>query len=562
MAVARVFVLLALLILQSAGQYNNPLFANTSGAASPAIDLDYIKVQGTVASFGDYSARAWLGIRYAQNPTGALRLGPPLAIEDSFNPSQVFDGTKFGPICYQGQASAYQGDNAVPEVALGIGDRKASEDCLLLDIYAPKDPASNRLPVLLYIHGAGYVQGCSTTGVRPGDILASLPGQVIVVSIQYRLSGFGFLGGAQIADSGGLNAGLQDQRLAIDWVQRHISSFGGDPDRVVLDGGSAGGGSVILQLLWNGGERNPPYHAAMAEFPGIPTMLNSSQLEVQYQQVLSAANCPDVNCLRSFSGEEFNQAQQKVLTQDTSSYAYGLFYYAPYVDGNFIRSLPSNDMSWGNIATVPLMTSRDGNEGHIFTPPYIRTTADYEAHMHSLFNGGINFFGQLDYLYPTSSPPGPYAYNSTHQRAEWVIGDAFIACVSEYAASSLTNRLSNVDKRPAVWKFIWAYPSYSTAYHGSYYPYVYTAHYYNATENSTEARTARVLTHYFSSFILHSNPNIGASRSDSSYSPWREYGAESNVMLIGSNGAISKVIDPDIGPRCQFWQAHSSEYAV
>ena len=564
-------ILFAYFSLQSAGQFTDPLFANLSGPTGPIIELGYTKVQGTTAKFGDSSAKAWLGIRYAQNPTGALRLGAPVPIENgSLNSSHTFDATTFGPIPYQGFASAYQGANAVPDAAFGIGNREPSEDCLLLDIYAPTNPISSRLPVLLYIPGGGYVQGCSTTGIRPGDILASLPGQVVVISIQYRLAGFGFLGGAQIAKSGGLNAGLQDQRLAINWVQRHIASFGGDPDRIILDGGSAGGGSVVFQLIWNGGEQNPPYKAAMAEFPGIPTILNSSQLEAQYHQVLSAADCSDLDCLRSLSGEKFDAAQQAVLTLDASSYAYGLFYYTPYVDGKFIQDLPSTELGLGHMAPVPLLTSREGNEGHIFTPINLTTTAQYQIHLHSLFPGAdASFFSQLDNLYPPTSSPGPYAYNSTHQRMEWIIGDAFIACVSEYAASGATKHLSKTtnQQNPPVWKFLYAFPTFSTAYHGSYYPLTYTAHYYNSTDNSPLAQIARALTGYYASFIFHYDPNVGVSGTSpgpaSSILPmWPRYGVESDIVLIGSDGRLSNITDPDAGPRCQFFQAHPSDYAV
>ncbi|KIW98950.1 uncharacterized protein Z519_00613 [Cladophialophora bantiana CBS 173.52] len=129
-----------------------------------------------------------------------------------------------------------------------------------------------------------------------------MPGQAAVVSIQYRLTGFGLFGGSQIAESGSSNAGLQDQRLALNWVQRYTASFGGDPERVIINGGSAGGGSVIYQLLYNGDEHQPPYAAAVAEFPGLPTLLNSSQLEVQFLLALSEADCSDISCLLHSGG--------------------------------------------------------------------------------------------------------------------------------------------------------------------------------------------------------------------------------------------------------------------
>ena len=558
--------LFAYFAFHSAGQYTTPPFANTSGPVGPAVDLGYTKVQGTRATFGNFSAKAWLGIRYAQDPIGDLRLGPPVPVEGSHgNYSQIFDATTYGPICHQAAASAYRGESAAAtDAAYGIGNRQPSEDCLLLDVYAPNNPMSDSLPVLFYIHGGGYIQGCSTTGIQPEDIFASLPGQIIVVSVQYRLAGFGFLGGDQVAHSGALNAGLQDQRLALEWVRQHISSFGGDPERLILDGGSAGGGSVLFQLMWKGGEQYPPYKAAMAEFPGIPTVLNSRQLETQYHQVLLAANCSDIQCLRSLSGAQFNAAQQAVLTRDASSYSYGLFYYAPYADGTFIQNLPSVELGLGHLAPVPLITSRDGNEGLIFTPANITTTADWEAEVHSLFNGGVNFFGQLDQLYPVQSLQGPYAYNGPHQRAEWVIGDAFIACVSQFAASAATNVLSQTQNNqdPPVWKFIYAYPTYATAYHGSYYPHVYTGHRYSPSDNSAVAQIARALTQYYISFILHCDPNAGVNGTGSSVPPWPRYGANSNVVFFGSDGGLSNITDLDIGPRCQFLQSHPANYQV
>lgn len=90
-------------------------------------------------------------------------------------------------------------------------------------------------------------------------------GNIIYVSIQYRLGLFGFLGGAEVAQNGVLNAGLLDQRAALDWVQRNIRGFGGDPSKVTIWGGSAGGGSVTYQLIAGGAYDEPPFSAAIAE---------------------------------------------------------------------------------------------------------------------------------------------------------------------------------------------------------------------------------------------------------------------------------------------------------
>lgn len=87
-------------------------------------------------------------------------------------------------------------------------------------------------------------------------------GNLIYVSMQYRLGLFGFLSGSQIAQNGVLNAGLLDQRAALDWVQRNIAAFGGDPAQVTIWGGSAGGGSVTYQLMAGGAYDLPPFSGA------------------------------------------------------------------------------------------------------------------------------------------------------------------------------------------------------------------------------------------------------------------------------------------------------------
>lgn len=85
------------------------------------------------------------------------------------------------------------------------------------------------------------------------------------VSIQYRLGAYGFLSTEEFAGGNGQpNAGLLDQRLALGWVQRHIKSFGGDPSKVTIWGGSAGGSSVADQLILYGGERQAPFRGAIA----------------------------------------------------------------------------------------------------------------------------------------------------------------------------------------------------------------------------------------------------------------------------------------------------------
>lgn len=227
--------------------------------------MGYIQLQGASLVSTPFAVNAWLGVRNAAPPTSDLRFKAAVSIEGSTSSKPLFDATTYGPYCYHG----FVAWGPPPSVVLStsnLGNRQPSEDCPLLDIYAPAEPASSNLPVLLYINGGGY-DGCSSTQLPFAGIISAAPGQLIVVNIQYRVAGFGFLGGAEVQETGTLNAGLLDQRFAMQWVQRHIAAFGGDPDKVTIDGGSAEGGSVSYQLVWNGSEAQPPYRAAIAEFP-------------------------------------------------------------------------------------------------------------------------------------------------------------------------------------------------------------------------------------------------------------------------------------------------------
>ncbi|KAL6834309.1 Alpha/Beta hydrolase protein [Trichoderma sp. SZMC 28015] len=543
----------------AAAQYLSPSFANFTGDNGKEIDLGYTKVRGTRVASSSFPINAWLGIRYGKAPTGNGRFKAAAQIdEQSDSPASVFDATTFGPICYQAWTPSAPDSSLAKELYYHTGNREESEDCLLLDIYAPAEPTSKSIPVLLIIHGGGYDQGGSTS-INPVGIMAAAPGQFMVVSIQYRLGAFGFLAGAEVAESGTLNAGLLDQRLAMQWVQRHISSFGGDPAQVTIDGGSAGGGSVYHQLLWNGGEADPPYRAAIVEYPWMPNMLNTSQLELQYRQVLTASKCINISCLRDLSAEEFNTAQQKVLASAT--YAFGTFYFGPTIDGINVQGLPSKETEAEHFATVPLMTTRDGNEGFAFTPQNITTEKEYNARVRTFLNGGVNFFGQLNRLYP-SVEGGTFGYNNTQTKAEYLFGDWVIQCPTYNLARSFTDNFSKLDAvHQPVYKLIAGYPTYDSAYHGSYSSLVFSTKPIPAEDTSPNAEIGRVLQRYFTSFIITTDPNKHAKeKPNDRYVEWPQYGAASNILYINSPAPV-QIQDIDAAARCDFLLSHSSATA-
>ncbi|ETN59237.1 juvenile hormone esterase [Anopheles darlingi] len=174
---------------------------------------------------------AFLGVPFAKPPVGELRFKNPLPAEPMIGD---YNATESGPACLQ--RSELDPDHSI------IG----SEDCLYLNVYRPKRDSTELLPVMVYIHGGGYFYGSADPAIYgPERILATQ--QVLLVTIQYRLGVFGFLSTGDAVVPG--NAGMHDQVLALKWVQRHIRSYGGDPQLVTIFGESAGGASVQFHMI-------------------------------------------------------------------------------------------------------------------------------------------------------------------------------------------------------------------------------------------------------------------------------------------------------------------------
>ncbi|MEQ7416163.1 carboxylesterase family protein [Xanthomonas campestris] len=171
--------------------------------------------------------RAWLGIGYAT----AVRFGQPTLLP--FNPELSHDQT--------GPAPMQAGDTSWLESANGV-----SEDCLNLNVWAPRDVSEEGLPVIVYLFGGGFEVGANTQTTSNASGLAAT-GRAVGVSLNYRLGPFGWLSLSQYggAFANATNLGLQDVITALKWVKENIARFGGDPQNVTVAGHSAGAYSTI-----------------------------------------------------------------------------------------------------------------------------------------------------------------------------------------------------------------------------------------------------------------------------------------------------------------------------
>ncbi|XP_033726510.1 cholinesterase-like [Pecten maximus] len=272
-------------------------------------------------------------IPFAKPPVGNLRLRKPVPFGKWTN---VLDGTSFGPSCYQ-----------PAEYLSHLPNMELSEDCLQLNIYTPSSASPNNTKsVMVWIHGGGYVEGHAIA--YDGTNLANT-GDVVVVTVNYRLGIFGFLSTMDNASRG--NYGLWDQRLAMQWVKDNIEAFGGDPNSITIFGESAGAFSVGLHAIIP--ENRGLFQRVIAESGtgNSPYAINHEPTKYArgYGVYLKCLNENDVTfdtemliqCIRGKNAQEIMQAQ---INLDRLKYVNYIFNEpnAPVVDGELIKQNPSS----------------------------------------------------------------------------------------------------------------------------------------------------------------------------------------------------------------------------
>lgn len=311
------------------------------------------------------------GIPFAQPPTGSLRLKPPVRLEQ-FN---TVKATGIGPACPQMMATdfpplfleALAGPGVSTKVLLGEALGNATEDCLTISVMRPKGTAPNaNLPVLFWIYGGGFQIGSA----QPYNGSVLIPRAVaqqkpfILVAVNYRLGGFGFLGGSEILADGSANLGLLDQRMGLEWVADNIAAFGGNPDAVTIAGESAGSLSVFHQLaLYDGNhlyKGRPLFRAAIMNSGSIVALdpVDGPKAQAVFDKVAEAAGCSltttdKLECLRRVDYATYLNATNSVPM--FLSYNSIALSYLPRPDGKILTASTDVLAQKRKYALVPII---------------------------------------------------------------------------------------------------------------------------------------------------------------------------------------------------------------
>lgn len=321
---------------------------------------------GLVRGRDEGTVLRWRSIPYGAPPVGELRWRAPMPVAPW---SGVRDATEFA--------------NASPQPRWGAGIapgklQPVGEDCLTLNVVAPPEPSATPRPVLVFIHGGGYIVGTSALPLYSGVHLVER-GDVVFVAMNYRLGPLGYLDLSSLATPGRpveSNLGLRDQVAALEWVQRNIAAFGGDPDNVTIFGESAGG-NAVTSLMVTPAARGL-FHRAIAQSAPAHWAHDAEQSERwarSYIDILGATPETAVTAIERATPKELGKAMialYRVVAKELP----GHFPLEPVIDGDYFPQWPIAAFAEGNAHKVPLIIGANKRESSLFAwiPDALPTT--------------------------------------------------------------------------------------------------------------------------------------------------------------------------------------------
>ncbi|KAJ5090556.1 hypothetical protein N7532_009240 [Penicillium argentinense] len=412
----------------------------------------------------EFDQDVFLGIKYADDP---IRFTPSelktkYASNDSNSGPLESSGTALSStksVLYNATEYGYDcpgyGSDTTNLVKMGLIE--LNEDCLNLNIIRPKVQrgvdSQELLPVMLWIFGGGWSQGATAdprynmSYIVQQGALNDKP--VLGVSINYRLSVFGFLDSEEVRAEGNTNLALRDQRVAMRWVKQNIKAFGGDPDKITIWGESAGAYSVGAHLVTNNGNNEGLFRAAIMESGNAvgPPYNGTEWHQPMYDRIVDRAGCTNssstLKCLRGLPYETIYSAAYE-----------GLEWFAT-IDDNFITQYPQISYKEGKIAKVPILLGTNTDEGTSFGTTGTNTDEECIAQLISSKRWVLTRTQATELLshYPNIAALGcPYGWGNVtwpslglqYKRYESMAGDIAMVAPRRMLASTMAQSVENV----------------------------------------------------------------------------------------------------------------------
>jgi len=472
-------------------------------------------VNGPVSGIKKGEVSIFKGIPFAAPPVGDLRWKAPQPVTTW---TEVRKCETFSASPMQGKPVSFmmwtEEFIAPPE--------PLSEDCLYLNVWTSAKTAHEKLPVFVWIYGGGFVSGSAACAIYDGEEFARRG--IVFVSINYRVGAFGFLAHPELTkESGGQASGnyaFLDQLAALQWIQKNITAFGGDPNNVTIAGQSAGSFSInalVASPLGKG-----LFHKAIAQSGGLLGTSRARRLkdaEKSGVNFVEKAKAVSINKLRSASAEE--------IQQFASTMPWGSF--SPVLDGYVLPENLLTHFQEGKHNDVPLLTGWVTGDatlnGNANLPP-----AKFKEESIKKYGSRSDEFLKL---FPADS-------NKQAKASQLKLGLCDFAALPSHLWATYNKSEAYLYQFGFVPTDKPNFPNHG-AFHTSEVPYaLHTLHLWNRPWQARDREMERVMSEYWMNFIRTGNPNgVGLNA-------WKPYKADGAVQVLGDQISASPLLKKEL----------------
>ncbi|XP_056298967.1 acetylcholinesterase [Pseudoliparis swirei] len=508
---------------------------------------------------------AFLGIPFGEPPVGKRRFRPA---EPKRGWSGVYEANAYPNACYQFVDTSFPGFQGSE---MWNPNREMNEDCLYLNVWVPSSPRPHSLTVMVWIYGGGFYSGSSSLDVYDGRYLAHSE-TVIVVSMNYRIGAFGFLALHGSSEAPG-NVGLLDQRMALQWVQDNIHSFGGNPKQVTIFGESAGGASVGFHIL--SPDSRPTFTRAILQ-SGVPNCPWSSVSPAEARRratllgkLVGCTGCNDtemVDCLRGKSPQELIDQEWQVLPLS----ALFRFSFVPVVDGDVLPDNPEAMLSSGNFKDTQILLGVNQDEGSYFL---LYGAPGFSKDNESLISRE-DFLEGVKLSVPHANDIGLEAV--VLQYTDWmdenngvknrdamddVVGDHNVICpLAHFARSYAQHSALKANSQGAVFLYLFdhrasnlAWPEWMGVIHGYEIEFVFGLPLEKRLNYTLEEeKLSKRMMRFWANFARTGNPNVNNDGTADNKRRWPQF-TVSEQKHVGLNTEPLKVHKGLRNQMCAFW---------
>lgn len=468
------------------------------------ISTTYGKIKGHIEN----GLGVWKGIPYAKAPIGMLRFKSP-------QPMDPWEGVK--------STNVYAPSS--PQINIQNPIAGTSEDCLYLNIWSPGTNGDKK-PVLFWIHGGAFITGSGSITAYDGSVLAK-NGDVVVVTINYRLGPFGFLytkdlPGGELIDT---NIGHRDQVAALRWVKENIAGFGGDPENITIFGESAGGASIVNLI----GSPVPKglFQKAIAESPCGHHLIYSDTAKATFvaRRLLEILGIQDHKAEQLLNVDTNHLVEAAIKLVDEIALTHpGTIAFQPLIGDDFLPEPAHIAIENGNGSQVPLIIGSNQDEGTVFATVPAPVVPVQKMQMEQF----------LESNYPDSSANIQEVYSDIPEPLKSIKmgGDAIIWHSVATIADAMHSKCPTY-----LYRFKWTSNYLKAAGLGSFHsleiPFVFgtleaddSKLMLKDTDNSEVEKLSTFMQSYWLRFAYSGNPNPTG---DSS---WKQYETTSRVSIV------------------------------